>query len=86
MRLLSNLIQQRLSAFAVGVGKPQKPAKPVSVFPHVTPQLAGECRVIQCQSNRLLAKSETLADLGEADVSRGRRLANEATDELRDRT
>lgn len=33
---------------------------------------------------RRLAKSETLADLGEADVSRGRRLANEATDELRD--
>lgn len=50
---LPNLIQQRSSAFAMGVGKLQQPAEPVSVFPHVTPQLAGECRVIQCAFDSL---------------------------------
>ncbi len=52
-RSFPNLIQQRSSAFAMGVGKLQQPAEPVSVFPHVTPQLAGECRVIQCAFDSL---------------------------------
>lgn len=42
LRRFPNLIQQRRSAFAVGVGKPQKPAKPVSVFHRIEPKFSGQ--------------------------------------------
>ncbi len=41
-RLLPNLIQQRSSAFAMGVGKPQKPVEPVSVFHRIEPKFSGQ--------------------------------------------
>lgn len=39
---LPNLIQQRSSAFAMGVGKPQKPVEPVSVFHRIEPKFSGQ--------------------------------------------